>query len=66
VPLRLEPVTPWFADQQWPMQFDISVGVQNGNQKTLREIDQVLTRRSTDVRKLLAAYHVPVVSAEGK
>jgi mxaJ protein len=66
VPLRLEPVTPWFADQQWPMQFDISVGVQNGNQKTLRDIDQVLTRRSADVRKLLAAYHVPVVSAEGK
>jgi mxaJ protein len=66
VPLRLEPVTPWFADQQWPMQFDISVGVQNGNQKTLRQIDQVLTRRSADVGKLLAAYHVPVVSAEGK
>jgi mxaJ protein len=66
VPLRLEPVTPWFADQQWPMQFDVSVGVQNGNQKLLREIDQVLARRSADVRKLLSAYHVPVVSAEGK
>jgi len=66
VPLRLEAVTPWFADQQWPMQFDVSVGVQNGNQKLLREIDQVLARRSADVHGLLSAYHVPLVSAEGK
>jgi mxaJ protein len=61
VPLRLEPVTPWFADQQWPMQFDISVGVQNGNQKLLKDIDRVLVRRSAEIRQLLAAYHVPVV-----
>ena len=63
VPLRLEPVTPWFADQQWPMQFDVSVGVQKDNQKLLHEIDRVLVRRSPDIRKLLAAYHVPVVDA---
>jgi mxaJ protein len=63
VPLRLEPVTPWMADMQWPMQFDISVGVQNGNDKLLKEIDQILSRRSGDIRKLLDAYHVPVVRA---
>jgi mxaJ protein len=61
VPLRLEPVTPWLANNQWPMQFDISVGVQNGNDKLLKEIDAVLARRSGEIRKLLAAYHVPVV-----
>lgn len=61
VPLRLEPVRPWFVDQQWPMQFDISVGVQNGNQQLLRDIDRVLVRRSGEIRRLLAAYHVPVV-----
>src|SRR3954451_11870737 len=60
VPLRLEPVTPWLADMQWPMQFDISVGVQKNNQKLLKEIDTVLTRRSTDIQNLLAAYHVPI------
>jgi mxaJ protein len=64
VPLRLEPVTPWMADMQWPMQFDISVGVQNGNDKLLKEIDQILARRSADIRKLLANYHVPVVAAQ--
>ena len=61
VPLRLEPVTPWLADQQRPMQFDVSVGVQKDNRKLLKDIDRVLARRSGDIRKLLAAYHVPVV-----
>jgi hypothetical protein len=46
------------------MQFDISVGVQNGNDKLLKEIDQILARRSGDIRKLLAGYHVPVVTAQ--
>nr|NUR38239.1 quinoprotein dehydrogenase-associated putative ABC transporter substrate-binding protein [Sphingomonas sp.] len=61
VALRLEPVTPWFADNQWPMQFDISVGVQKDNQKLLKEIDRVLARRGPEIRKLLADYRVPVV-----
>ena len=55
VPLRLEPVTPWFADMQWPMQFDISVGVQKDNQKLLKEIDRVLVRRRSEIHRLLAA-----------
>jgi len=62
VPLRLEPVTPWFADQQWPMQFDVSVGVQKDNQKLLRQIDRILVRRSGDIRLLLDSYHVPLAS----
>ena len=62
VPLRLEPVTPWMADMQWPMQFDISVGVQKNNQKLLKQVDQELSRRSGDIRKLLIAYHVPTAA----
>jgi mxaJ protein len=62
VPLRLDPVTPWMADMQWPMQFDISVGVQKDNQKLLKEIDRILTARSGDIRKMLVAYHVPAVA----
>jgi mxaJ protein len=61
VPLRLEPVTPWLADTQWPMQFDISVGVQKDDQALLKQVDQVLAERSADIRTLLARYHVPVV-----
>ena len=63
VPLRLEPVTPWLADMQWPMQFDISVGVQKDDQKLLKQVDEVLGRRKGEIAKLLAAYHVPVVAA---
>jgi hypothetical protein len=61
VPLKLEPVSPWMADMQWPMQFDISVGVQKDDEKLLKQIDQVIERHSADIAKLLEAYHVPVV-----
>ena len=61
VPIRLEPVTPWMADMQWPMQFDISVGVQKDDQKLLKQIDAVLDRRKGDIGKLLKTYHVPLV-----
>ena len=64
IPLRLEPVTPWLADMQWPMQFDISVGVQKDNQKLLKEIDGVLARRSDDIQKLLTSYHVPIAAPQ--
>jgi mxaJ protein len=65
VPLRLEPVTPWMADMEWPMQFDISVGVQKNDPKLLNQVDEVLDRRRADIRKLLAAYRVPIVSGAG-
>ena len=61
MPLRLEPVTPWMADMEWPMQFDVSVGVQKNNQRLLKRIDRVLADRSDDIRELLATYHVPTV-----
>jgi mxaJ protein len=61
VPLRLEPVTPWLADSQWPMQFDVSVGVRKDNLKLLKDIDRVLVRRAPDIRRLLGAYRVPLL-----
>jgi mxaJ protein len=63
VPLRLQPVTPWLADMQWPMQFDISVGVQKDDQKLLKQIDQVLVRRRGEIDRLLDSYHVPKVKS---
>ena len=61
VPLRLEPVTPWLDDMQWPMQFDVSVGIQKDNQPLLKQVDRILARRREDIRRLLASYHVPLV-----
>jgi len=61
-PLRLDPVTPWMDDMQWPMQFDVSVGVRRDNQQLLKDIDRVLARRSGDIHRLLEGYHVPLVA----
>ena len=60
IALTIEPVTPWMDDMQWPMQFDVSVGVRRDDQKLLKEIDRVLARRSGEIQRLLAAYHMPL------
>jgi mxaJ protein len=59
VPLRLQPVTPWLDDQQWPMAFDISVGVRKDDPKLLRAVQHSLTRHRTEIGGLLAAYGIP-------
>jgi mxaJ protein len=64
VPLRLEPVTPWMDDMQWPMQFDVSVGVRKDDLKLLKSIDRVLLRRKAEIDRLLAAYRVPIVAED--
>jgi mxaJ protein len=62
VPLRLEKVTPWLDGAQWPMAYDISVGVRKDDAALLRDIDAVLARRAGEIRALLARYGIPVVS----
>lgn len=62
VSLQLQPVTPWLDDMQWPMQFDISMGVQKSNQKLLKRINSVIANRSGEIAKILARYHVPTVA----
>lgn len=59
VRLRLEPVTPWLDDAQWPMAYDISVGVRKDDPALLRDIDAILARRAGAIRALLARYRVP-------
>jgi mxaJ protein len=62
VPLRLERVTPWLDDAQWPMAYDISVGVRKDDAALLRDVDGVLARRAGAIRALLQRYGVPVTS----
>jgi mxaJ protein len=59
VPLRLEPVTPWHDDAQWPMAFDISVGVRKDDPALLHDIDAVLAARAGEITALLRRYGVP-------
>ena len=58
-PLSLEPVQPWLDGPQWPMVFDISVGVRRDDAKLKAELDQALERHRPQIAALLAAYHVP-------
>jgi mxaJ protein len=61
VPLRIEPVTPWLDDAQWPMAYDISMGVQKRNEKLRSAVDAILAKRRDEVRRILADYGVPLV-----
>ncbi len=56
VPLRLEPVTPWLDDNQWPMAYDISVGVRKDDPALREAIDGILESRSPQIAALLQNY----------
>lgn len=60
-PLKLTPVQPWLDGPQWPMVFDISMGVRRNDPKLLKTLDSELDKRSDQVKRLLDAYHVPQV-----
>jgi mxaJ protein len=61
-PLSLTPVQPWLDGPQWPMVFDISMGVRRDDPGLLKTLDGALQRRAPQVKALLAAYHVPLVA----
>lgn len=60
-PLTVTPVQPWLDGPQWPMVFDISMGVRRDDLKLRDQLDAVLERRRPEIAALLAAYHVPTV-----
>jgi mxaJ protein len=62
VPLRLERVTPWLDNAQWPMAYDISVGVRKDDPALLRDVDGILSRRAGPIRTLLGRYSIPVTN----
>jgi mxaJ protein len=60
VPLRLEPVTPWLDDAQWPMVYDISMGVRRGDATLRREIEQILEKETPIIRDILNRFDIPI------
>jgi mxaJ protein len=58
-PLRLEPVTPWLDDAQWPMVYEISMGIRKNEPRLRAEVDRVLASRPREIAGILAAYGVP-------
>ena len=60
VPLKLTPVQPWLDGPQWPMVFDISMGVRRDDMAFRRELDAVIERHRAEIDQLLRDYQVPV------
>lgn len=61
VPLAVQRVTPWLDDSQWPMVYDISVGVQKADLPLQRDVEHVLESRAAEIGALLDRYHIPRV-----
>lgn len=64
VPLRLERVTPWLDGAQWPMTYDISMGVRRDEPALQAQVEQVLEREQPMIRKILADYNIPAEAPE--
>jgi mxaJ protein len=63
-PLRLEPVIPSSDGAQWPMVYNISVGVRSGNPELRSALDHILERQKAQIDALLRAYHVPTAQSD--
>jgi mxaJ protein len=61
VPLMLAPVSPQVDGGFLPETFEISMAVRRGDVARQRQLDHFIARHRSQIRKLLADYHVPVV-----
>jgi len=59
VPLRLEPVTPWLDDAQWPMVYEVSMGVRKDEPELRAKVEHILTERRSSIARILDDYGVP-------
>ncbi len=59
VPLHIAPVTPWLDGPQWPMRFDVSMGVRKTDATLRRELDRALERNAVAIEAILHSYAVP-------
>jgi mxaJ protein len=66
VPLDLRPVTPEIDPPFLPFAFDISMAVRRGDTERLQMLEEFITRRQTDIDRLLADYGVPRVDRHAK
>jgi len=61
VPLRVERITPWLDNAQWPMVYDISMGVRKYDPAFQQKVETILARRRTEIAAVLDRYGVPRV-----
>ncbi len=60
VPLRLEPVK---DAAEWPMAYDIALGVRSDEDQLLRRLDALLVAEQPRIEALLRDYHIPHLPA---
>jgi mxaJ protein len=58
--MRLEPVTPWLDDAQWPMVYDISLGVPKDRPDLKAAVEQQIETKSEAIALILREYNVPI------
>jgi mxaJ protein len=60
-PLRLEPVTAAIDDSNWPMTYEISIGVRRDEVALREQLDSLLQQEEPRITQLLREYRVPQV-----
>ncbi|HVD90980.1 MAG TPA: quinoprotein dehydrogenase-associated putative ABC transporter substrate-binding protein, partial [Vicinamibacterales bacterium] len=63
VPLEVTPVSPAIDPPSLPFAFDISMGVRKGEVDFKKQLESILERRRSQIRKILDDYGVPIVNA---
>ncbi len=63
VKLRVEPVAPQFDGPDWPMAYDISMGVRRNTPAVQSEVEGILASKAAEVSDILDEYNVPRVAA---
>lgn len=64
VPLRLEKVTPWLDGAQWPMTYDISMGIRRDEPELQSQVESILEKEAPAIQAILRDYGVPVEQPE--
>ncbi|MDX1751234.1 substrate-binding domain-containing protein [Methylophaga sp.] len=60
------PVNPMLHNSEWNMAFDISMGVQQGNEKLRAQLNKILTQKNDRIHEILSSYNVPLVEKKDK
>jgi mxaJ protein len=64
VPLRLEKVTPSLDGAQWPMTYEISMGVRRDEPELKGEVEEVLQKDSSQITTILKDFSIPMENVE--
>ncbi|MGB8130178.1 MAG: quinoprotein dehydrogenase-associated putative ABC transporter substrate-binding protein [Candidatus Angelobacter sp.] len=66
VPLDVTAVCGSAADQQLPLEFDISMGVRPNDVALRNKLNAEIARRRSDIQQLLQSFGVPIASSRGE